>query len=58
MLKNNGQETYESGKMMALTLTLTNFLLLAIVGLVFWLAQMILTENSRIDEITRRIILQ
>jgi len=58
MLKNNGKETNESGKMMALTLALTNFLLLAVVVAAFWLVLTVLNENSRLSEITRRIILQ
>jgi hypothetical protein len=58
MLKNNEKETKESGKMTALTLALTKFLLLAVIVAAFWLAQMILNENNQLNEITRRIILQ
>jgi len=53
MLKNNGQEIKESGKMFALTMVLTNFLLLAVTVGIFWLVQTILTENTRLTEITR-----
>jgi hypothetical protein len=58
MLKNDGQKIKESGKMMALTLVLTNFLLLAVGGAAFRLGQMILAENNRLDELTRGIILR
>ena len=53
MLKNNRNELEESGKMLALTLTLTNVLLLTIGGGIFWLVQIILTDNIRLTEITR-----
>ena len=53
MLKNKRDEIDESGKMLALTMVLTNLLLLVIAGGVFWLVQLILTENIRLTEITR-----
>jgi hypothetical protein len=53
MLENNGREATESRKMMALTLALTNFLLLTVGGGAFWLAQMILNGNDRFGELTR-----
>jgi hypothetical protein len=53
MLKNNRDEIKESGKMFALTMVLTNFLLLAVTVGIFWLVQAILTENSRLTEIAR-----
>ena len=53
MLNNNGQEPNESGKMMALTLALTNFLLLAVVIGVFWLAQTILSEGNQLNQFAR-----
>ena len=53
MLKNKRNETNESGKMLALTLVLTNFLLLAVVAGVFRLAQIILTENHQLHILTR-----
>ena len=58
MLKNNRNEQEESGKMLALTLTLTNVLLLAIGGGIFWLVQVILTDNLLLTEITRGFIFQ
>ena len=58
MIKNNRDETCETGKMLALTMVLTNFLLLAVAGSVFWLVQEVLTENIRLTEITRGFILQ
>jgi hypothetical protein len=58
MLKNNGQENIESGKMLALTMVLTNFLLLLVAGAVFWLVQTVLSENNRLSEVTRGFILQ
>ena len=54
MLKNNRNEREESGKIFALTIGLTNFLLLMIVGGVFWLVQIILTQHNRLNEITGR----
>lgn len=53
MLKNKRNETTESGKIMALTLVLTNFLLLAVVAGVFRLAHLILTENHQLHILTR-----
>lgn len=53
MLKNKRNETNESGKMMALTLALTNLLLLAVVIGVFWLAQVVLTESRQFHFLTR-----
>jgi hypothetical protein len=53
MLNNNGQDNQESGKMFALTIVLTNFLILLVAGGLFRLAQVILTENNRLAEITR-----
>ena len=53
MLKNNRNETNESGKMMALALVLTNILLLAVAGGVFWLAQTLLTESRQLHILTR-----
>ena len=53
MLKNNAQEIKESGKIFALTMVLTNFLLLAVTAGIFWLVQLILNENGRLTEITR-----
>lgn len=53
MLKNNGQETKESGAMLALTIVLTNFLLLTVIGGVFWLAKFMLTESNQLNQITR-----
>jgi hypothetical protein len=53
MLKNNGQEIKESGKMLALTMVLTNFLLLLVAGGLVWLVQAVLTRNSGLSEITR-----
>ena len=53
MLKNKRDEIDESGKMLALTMILTNLLLIVIAGGVFWLVQLILTENIRLTEITR-----
>ena len=47
MLENNRDEIKESGKMFALTMVLTNFLLLAVTIGIFWLVQAILTENTR-----------
>jgi hypothetical protein len=58
MIKNNRDEIKESGKMFALTMVLTNFLLLAVTVGIFWLVQTILTENARLTEITRGFILQ
>lgn len=53
MLKNERNEFKESGIMFALTMVLTKFLLAAVTGIVLWLAQMILSENIRLTEITR-----
>ena len=53
MLKNNRDEIKESGKMFALTMLLTNLLLLLVAGGVFRLVQIILAENIRLTEITR-----
>ena len=53
MLNNNGQETRESGKMLAFTLALTNFLLLAVIVGVFWLAQTILSEGNQLNQLAR-----
>ncbi|MBS1794636.1 MAG: hypothetical protein JSS81_12320 [Acidobacteria bacterium] len=53
MLDNNRNETNESGKMLALTLVLTNFLLLAIVGGVFWLVQLLLSQTGQLNFLTR-----
>jgi hypothetical protein len=53
MLNNNGQETSDSGKMLAFTLALTNFLLLAVVLGVFWLAQAILSEVNQLNQFAR-----
>ena len=53
MLKNNGTETNESGKMFALTMVLTNFLLLLVAGGIFRLVQVVLTETNHLGEITR-----
>jgi hypothetical protein len=58
MLKNNQIEIKESGKMLALTMALTNFLLLAVVGGISWLVQLIFTENNHLTEIARGFILQ
>jgi hypothetical protein len=58
MLKNNRDEISESGKMLALTMVLTNFLLLAVSGGVFWLVRLVLSENHRLAEITRGFTLQ
>ena len=58
MLKNNEQEIKESGKMLVLTMVLTNFLLLAVAGAVVWFARIVLTENERLNSITRGFILQ
>lgn len=49
----NKQETNESGKMMALTLALTNFLLLAVVIGIFWLAQFIISEGDKLSQLAR-----
>jgi hypothetical protein len=53
MLKNNRDEIKESGKMFALTMLLTNLLLLLVAGGVFRLVQIILAENIRLTEIAR-----
>ena len=58
MLKNEQNEIKESGKIFALTMVLTKFLLLAIAGSVIWLAQTVLTESIRLQELTRGFILQ
>jgi len=57
MLENNGQEIKESGKMMAVTMILTNFLLLVVTGGIFWLVQLIISDNGRLTAITREFIL-
>ena len=57
MLENNGQEIKESGKMMAVTMVLTNFLLLVVTGGIFWLVQLIISDNGRLNAITREFIL-
>lgn len=49
----NKQETNESGKMLALTLALTNFLLLAVVIGVFWLVQFIISEGNKLNQISQ-----
>ena len=53
MLNNNGQETKESGKMLAFTLALTNFLLIAVVVGVFWFAQAILGDGNQLNQLAR-----
>ena len=53
MLNNNEQETRESGKMLAFTLALTNFLLLAVVVGIFWFAQAILSEGNQLNLFAR-----
>lgn len=58
MLKNERNEIKESGKIFALTIVLTNFLLLAIAGTLVWIVQMVLTENIRLHELTRGLTLQ
>ena len=55
MIENNGQETKESGKMLALTIILTKFLLLAVASGAFWLTQMLLNPHNRFIEITREL---
>mgnify|MGYP000507025688 CR=1 FL=1 len=49
----NGQETNESGKMLALTLALTNFLLLAVVVGVFWLVETIISEGDKLNQLAQ-----
>jgi len=46
-------EIKESGKMLALTIALTNFLLLVVVAGAIWLGQLILAENNRLAELSR-----
>ncbi len=53
MLKNKRNETNESGKMMALTLALTNFLLLAVAIGAFRFVHTILNENHQLQILTR-----
>ena len=52
----NNTETSETGSMLALTIILTNFLLLVIAAGVFWIAQFILNPNNGLIEITRGLI--
>ena len=58
MLKNNGREIKESGRMLALTMILTNLLLLAVAGAVVWFVQIVMTGNDRLHPITRGFIIQ
>lgn len=48
-------ELNETGKMLALTLVLTNLLLLLIVGVMFWLVQTVISTQSRLSEIPRSL---
>ena len=58
MLKHNRIEIKESGKMLALTMALTNLLLLAVGGGIFRLVQLVIAGNNHLTEIARGFILQ
>ena len=49
----NEKEITESGKALALTVVLTNILLILMAGGIFWLVQILLSQPSRLEFLVR-----
>lgn len=58
MRKENEKESNESEKVFALTIVLTNILLLTVAGGIFWLVQLIVSEQNRFDNLVRDFIVR